>query len=137
MAHDICSKARSDKELEAYKINKQYYFKIDDVAKLMSVTNKSFDVKFEDNAIVVNSMSRYSGTAPLKKGDGKTRYAERSTMSIIWDGQVVGLTCYKINGKYYVNMDEIAYMTDSEIGEGSLGGPYVTTTMPNEVEAYG
>lgn len=131
------SKARSDKELEAYKINKQYYFKIDDVAKLMSVTNKSFDVKFEDNAIVVNSMSRYSGTAPLKKGDGKTRYAERSTMSIIWDGQVVGLTCYKINGKYYVNMDEIAYMTDSEIGEGSLGGPYVTTTMPNEVEAYG
>ena len=72
----------------------------------------------------------------LKKGADKTRYAERSTISIIWDGQAAGLTCYKINGKYYVNKDEIAYLTDSEIVEDSLCGPYVKTTMPNEVEAY-
>lgn len=128
------SKARDI--LETYKINKRYYFKIDDIAKLSAKTNKSFDVKFEKNAIIVNSMSPYKGNASLKAGDGKTRYAEASTMSIIWDGQVVGLTCYKINGKYYVNMDEIAYLIDSQIDELKTGF-YISTTLPNEVEAYG
>ena len=81
-------------------------------------------------------MSPYKGNASLKAGGGKTRYAEASTMSIIWDGQVVGLTCYKINGKYYVNMDEIAYLIDSQIDELKTGF-YISTTLPNEVEAYG
>ena len=130
------SKAWGEAKLETYKINKKYYFKIDDIAKLSAKTNKSFNVKFEKNAIVVNSMSPYKGTAPLKAGDGKTRYAEASTMSIIWDGQVVGLTCYKINGKYYVNIDEIAYLIDSQIDELKTGF-YISTTLPNEVEAYG
>lgn len=102
----------------------------------MSVTNKSFKVKYDSNAIVVDSMCPYSGTAPLKAGDGVKRKAYRSTLSIIWDGQVVGLTCYKINGKYYVNINEIAYMTDSEITELDTGF-YIRTTRPNEVEAYG
>ena len=130
------SKAWGEAKLETYKINKKYYFKIDDIAKLSAKTNKSFNVKFEKNAIVVNSMSPYKGTAPLKAGDGKTRYAEASTMSIIWDGQVVGLTCYKINGKYYVNIEEIAYLIDSQIDELKTGF-YISTTLPNEVEAYG
>lgn len=130
------SRAWGEAKLETYKINNRYYFKIDDIAKLSAKTNKSFNVKFEKNAIVVNSMSPYKGTAPLKAGDGKTRYAEASTKSIIWDGQVVGLTCYKINGKYYVNMDEIAYLLDSQIDELKTGF-YISTTLPNEVEAYG
>ena len=130
------SKSWKEKQIEAYKIKKEYYFKIDDIAELSSATNKSFNVRFDSNAIVVNSMSPYSGTAPLKKGDGKTRYAERSTMSIIWDGQAVGIRCYKINGKYYVNINDIAYMTDSEITELDTGF-YIRTVMPNEVEAYG
>ena len=132
----ISDNYRSDKQLETYKIKGHYYFKIDDIASLMSKMNKSFDVKFDKNAIVVNSMSPYKGTASLKKGDGKTRYAEASTMSIIWDGQVVGLTCYKINGKYFVSIEEIAYLTDSEIKSGSTGF-FVYPTLPNEVEAYG
>ena len=129
--------ARKDKNLETYKIKGKYYFKLDDIANLMSVTNKSFKVKYDSNAIIVDSMCPYSGTAPLKEGDGVKRSATRSTLNIIWDGQVVGLTCYKINGKYYVNLDEIGYLTDSEVVPGSAGGFYITTTMPNEVEAYG
>lgn len=129
--------AWKEKNLETYKIKGEYYFKLDDIANLMSVTNKSFKVKYDSNAIVVDSMCPYSGTAPLKAGDGVKRKAYRSTLSIIWDGQVVGLTCYKINGKYYVNLDEIGYLTDSEVVPGSAGGFYITPTMPNEVEAYG
>lgn len=131
------NKSWKEKNVEAYKINGKYYFKLDDIANLMSVTNKSFNVKYDKNAIIVNSMSPYNGTAPLKQGDGKSRYADPSTLNIIWDGQVVGIKCYKINGKYYVTMQDIAYLTDSEISDGSTGGYYVKTTMPNEVEIYG
>ena len=123
-------------EIETYKIKNEYYFKIDDIAKLSAKTNKSFNVKFDKNAIVVNSMSPCTGTAPLKKGDGKTRYAEFSAKSIIWDGQVVSIKCYKIDGKYYVNMDEIAYLIDSELDPRDTGF-VIYTTYPYEVEIQG
>ena len=79
-------------------------------------------------------MCPYSGTAPLKAGDGVKRKAYRSTLSIIWDGQAVGLTCYKINGKYYVNLDEIGYLTDSEVVPGSAGGWTASSKKPSRVQ---
>lgn len=130
-------RAWKEANIETYKIKGRYYFKLDDIANLMSVSNKSFKVTYKNNCIVVNSMCPYSGTAPLKKGDEKSHYAVPSTMSIIWDGKTIGIPCYKISGKYYVSIHDIAYMTDSEIVDGSAGGYVLGTTYPNEVEAYG
>lgn len=130
-------RAQKEANVETYKIKGRYYFKLDDIANLMSPSNKSFKVAYKKNCIVVNSMCPYSGSASLKKGDGKSHYAVPSTMSIIWDGKAIGIPCYKISGKYYVNIHDIAYMTDSEIVDGSAGGYVLGTTYPNEVEAYG
>lgn len=44
--------------------------------------------------------------------------------------------CYKIDGKYYVNMDEIAYLIDSELDPRDTGF-VIYTTYPYEVEIQG
>lgn len=131
---DVKSKS---KKLEAYKIKNTYYFKLDDIANMMSKSNKSFNVKYKKNAIVVNSMSPYKGSSALKAGDGVKRTAAPSTLNIIWDGQVIGIKCYKIKGKYYVNPFDIAYLTDSEIDPTTTKAFTILPTYPNEVEAYG
>lgn len=127
------------KSLESYCINNMDYFKLDDIAQMMAGTNKSFDVKYDKakRAILINSMSQYKGkTTTMKKGDGKKRKAVVPDDSIVWDGQVIGISCYKINGSYYVSVWEMAALTDSRI-ESTRSGWDIMTTKPNKVDAYG
>ena len=39
----------------------------------------------------------------LKKGNGKNHKVTVPATSIVWDGKVVGIPCYKIDGAYYVS----------------------------------
>lgn len=52
------------------------------------------------------------------------------------DGEVVGISCYKIDGKYYVSAAAIAELTDSRF-EDTLYGWSIATTRPNKIDAYG
>ena len=126
--------------LEYYKINGNDYFKLDDIAYLMSKTNKSFHVKYDEanNAIIINSMTPYKGKTPsLKKGDGKKHKVMLSTASIVWDGEVLGIPCYKIDGKYYVTTSDITDLTDSRLEPVSSGYWYIEPTRPSKIDAYG
>ena len=126
--------------LEYYKINGVDYFKLDDIAYLMSKTNKSFHVKYDEanNAIIINSMTPYKGKTPsLKKGDGKKHKVMLSTASIVWDGEVLGIPCYKIDGKYYVTTSDITELTDSRLEPVSSGYWYIEPTRPSKIDAYG
>lgn len=125
--------------LESYNINGFDYFKLDDIAQMMAATNKSFDVKYDkaDNAIIIHSMSPYKGkSAPMKKGNGKKHKASLPAISIVWDGEVLGIPCYKIDGNYYVTAHDIAWLTDSRI-EDAHNGWRIMPTRPNKIDAVG
>lgn len=134
-----CNKISSYANLECYNINGSDYYKIDDIAGLMSKTNKSFNLKYDKakDAIVINSMSPFKGKAgPMKKGNGKKHKVTLPTTSIVWDGEVTGIYCYKIDGKYYVNPNDIAELTDSRF-EDYYGGWHISTNRPHKIDAYG
>lgn len=106
---------------------------------MMSKTNKSFNVKYDkaNNAIIIDSMSPYKGkSAPMKKGNGKKYKTTMPATSIVWDGEVTGIPCYKINGNYYVTAYDIAELTDSRF-EDINNGWRIITTRPHKIDAYG
>lgn len=135
-----CNKNSGGGYVESYKIDGYYYYyKLDDIAYLMSKTNKSFDVKYDkaNDAIIINSMTPYKGkSASLKKGNGKKHKVTVPTTSIVWDGEVVGIPCYKIDGNYYVSAAAIAALTDSRFEDTHYGWS-IETTRPNKIDAYG
>lgn len=97
-------------------------------------------VKYDEanNAIIINSMTPYKGKTPsLKKGDGKKHKVMLSTASIVWDGEVSGIPCYKIDGKYYVTTSDITDLTDSRLEPVSSGYWYIEPTRPGKIDAYG
>ena len=82
-------------------------------------------------------MTPYKGKAvTLKKGNGKNHKVIVSTTSFVWDGEVVGIPCYKIDGKYYVSAAAIAALTDSRFEDTHYGWS-IETTRPNKIDAYG
>ena len=134
-----CQKGGSSGNLECYKINGQYYYKLDDIAYLMSKTNKSFHVKYDKtkDAMIINSMTAYKGkAASLKKGNGKKHKVTVPATSIVWDGEVVGIPCYKIDGKYYVSPDDIGELTDSRF-ESDGSGWCIEPLLPHKIDAVG
>lgn len=125
---------------ECYKIDGfYYYYKLDDIAYLMSKTNKSFNVTYDkaNDAIIIDSMTSYKGKAvTLKKGNGKNHKVTVPATSIAWDGKVVGIPCYKIDGAYYVSAAAIAELTDSRFEDTHYGWS-IAPLLPNKIDAYG
>ena len=135
-----CNRNSGGGNVECYELDDGYcYYKLDDIASLMSGTNKSFNVTYNKkyDALIIDSMTPYKGkTTALKKGNGKKHKVIVSTTSFVWDGEVVGVPLYKINGKYYVAAADIAALTDSRF-ESTSGGWSIETTRPSKIDAYG
>lgn len=135
-----CNKRSNGGMVECYKIDgSYYYYKLDDIAYLMSKTNKSFNVTYDkaNNAIIIDSMTSYKGKAvTLKKGNGKNHKVIVPATSIVWDGKVVGIPCYKIDGAYYVSAAAIAELTDSRFEDTHYGWS-IAPLLPNKIDAYG
>ena len=87
--------------------------------------------------MIINSMTAYKGkAASLKKGNGKKHKVTVSATSIVWDGEVVGIPCYKIDGKYYVSPDDIGELTDSRF-ESDGSGWCIEPLLPHKIDAVG
>ena len=83
---------------------------------------------FIDHNITVN--------VTLKKGNGKNHKVTVPATSIVWDGKVVGIPCYKIDGAYYVSAAAIAELTDSRFEDTHYGWS-IAPLLPNKIDAYG
>lgn len=133
---------------EALKILKKYHMNPNNYKALQKIKaiNGSYHMEDGDIATVygINKYSYYSEDFPdykgkkatLKKGNGKKHKVTVPTTSFVWDGEVVGISCYKIDGKYYVSAAAIAELTDSRF-EDTLYGWSIATTRPNKIDAYG
>ncbi|WP_110462798.1 PDZ domain-containing protein [Ruminiclostridium sufflavum] len=105
----------SSVSFEAYTINGNNYFKLRDLAKVLSGTGKQFNVSWDGTSKVINlvSGSPYTVTGgEMATGDGKAKQAIINSSSIYKDGGKVSLTAYTINGNNYFKLRDIGQAFD-------------------------
>jgi hypothetical protein len=96
---------------DAYHIDGNNYFKLRDLAKVVSGTEKQFEVEWNTEKKAINLISNQPYTAvggEMAKGDGKSKNASLNTSKIYRDGNEVSLTAYNINGNNYFKLRDIA-----------------------------
>lgn len=103
---------------DAYNINGNNYFKLRDVAQVVSGSAKQFAVTWDGSK---NSINLVSGDAyasvgtELAKGDGKAKQATLNTAAIYKDGAAADLTAYTINGNNYFKLRDLGQAFDFNV----------------------
>lgn len=104
---------------DAYTINGNNYFKLRDLAKVLSGTEKQFEVTWDGTKNAINLLSSKSYTVAggeLASGDGKAKTPTLSTSKIYIDGTEVQLTAYTISGNNYFKLRDV--MQKFNVGVG-------------------
>ena len=102
-------------EFEAYNINDNNYFKLRDLASVVSETDKKFEVSWDDENKVISLISGQNYTSvgeELQKGDGQVKEGILNKSKILKDGEEVELTAYTINDNNYFKLRDIAQAFD-------------------------
>ncbi|MGI6777866.1 MAG: hypothetical protein ACOX7R_07550 [Acetivibrionales bacterium] len=100
---------------DAYNIDGSNYFKLRDLANVVSGTEKQFDVVWDGEKKVINLISNKAYTVvggEMAKGDGKAKTAIINTSKIYRDGAEIELTAYTISGNNYFKLRDIAKAFD-------------------------
>lgn len=107
-------------EFNAYNIDGANYFKLRDLAYVLSGTDKQFDVYWQDDVInttiTLNTGLPYtaSGSEMEPKGAAPAE-ASPSTWNIYLDGQKVTFSAYTINGSNYFKLRDLAQAMDFNV----------------------
>lgn len=95
----------------AYTINNNNYFKLRDIAKVLSGSGKQFDVTWdaEKNAINLLSDKPYTvvGGELAASASAEAKSASLNTSAIYLDGELVTLTAYTIDGNNYFKLRDL------------------------------
>ena len=100
---------------DAYNIDNNNYFKLRDLAKVVSGTQKQFNVTWDGENKVINLVSNEAYTAvggELAEGDGQEKTAVVNSSKINKDGEEVALTAYTINNNNYFKLRDVAKVFD-------------------------
>ncbi|NLP30043.1 MAG: copper amine oxidase N-terminal domain-containing protein [Clostridiales bacterium] len=100
---------------QAYEINKYNYFKLRDLAMVLSGTDKQFEVIWDEDkqAIVITTNTPYTvqgGELEIKDTGIQTGMANESTIYL--DGQEVNMVAYNINGNNYFKLRDLGEALD-------------------------
>ncbi|MDR1571829.1 MAG: S-layer homology domain-containing protein [Clostridiales Family XIII bacterium] len=99
-----------DIAFDAYNIGGSNYFKLRDLAYVLSGTEKQFEVGWDGaaNAIALTSGKRYTAVGGEMEGKGSgSRSAAATSTKIYLDGKEVTLTAYNIGGNNYFRLRDI------------------------------
>ena len=93
----------------AYNIDGYNYFKIRDLALLLSGTDAAFDVGYlaEQNAVSITSGIAYTRQAGDLRPVGVPGYVVASPQSVLLDGEPISLTAYNIDGNNYYKLRDL------------------------------
>lgn len=100
---------------DAYTIEGNNYFKLRDLATVVSETEKEFEVTWDGEKNAINLISNKTYTllgGEMTKGDGKPKTPVLNTSIIYKDGKELKLTAYTINGSNYFKLRDIAEAFD-------------------------
>ncbi|WP_409346097.1 hypothetical protein [Paenibacillus sp. MBLB4367] len=108
------------KSFDAYTINGNNYFKLRDIAYILSGTTRRFEVTWdgEKNAISLFSGKPYTvigGEMTLTTGD-RTKSAILSTSKVYLEGKEIKLTAYTIDGNNYFKLRDLGSTFDFYVG---------------------
>jgi hypothetical protein len=104
---------------EAYNIDGFNYFKLRDLAFVLSGTEKQFDVGWNSEKRVISLTSGKPYTVAdgeLAAGDGLAKKAVQNTASIYKDGESIELIAYNISGNNYFKLRDLGKTFDFDIG---------------------
>lgn len=117
----------------AYKINGANYFKLRDVAMMLSGTESQFSIKHdgEKNVIMITTGQPY---APIggELGDPPTQSstANPSNDAVYINGEKVELTAYKIDGANYYGVRELGKALGFNVGWSPDRGMFIESDKP-------
>lgn len=107
-----------------YYIEEQPYYKLRDLAALLSGTEKHFSVGWDASASAISLTSGGSYVIGAEDLQGTPWYGEdgvlvkRSTMALLVDGQRQQISAYSIDGNTYVQLEDIMCMFDVHVSYG-------------------
>lgn len=104
---------------DAYQINGNNYFKLRDVAKVISGTDKQFEVTWDGAKNAINLISGQSYTpvgGELAAGSGANQQAVLNTSTVYLDGKQINLTAYTIQGNNYFKLRDLGQIFDFGVG---------------------
>lgn len=107
------------KAFDAYSIDGNNYFKLRDLAFVLSGTDKQFQVGWdgEANAISLTSGEAYTSVGGEMEGKSAGKQPAKPTSSkILLDGKEVSLTAYEIGGNNYFKLRDIGQTFDFGVG---------------------
>ena len=114
---------------DAYSINGSNYFKLRDLAYVLSGTDKQFEVGWDAaaRAISLTSGAAYTAVGGEMTGQsGGAQAAKPSAAKILLDGEEISLTAYEIGGNNYFKLRDIGQTFD--FGINWDGGSRTITT---------
>lgn len=104
---------------DAYQINGNNYFKLRDIAKVLSGTDKQFEVTWDSAKNAINLISGQSYTpvgGELATGSGANQQAVLNTSTVYLDGKQINLTAYTIQGNNYFKLRGLGRTFDFGVG---------------------
>ena len=100
-----------DADCAKYNIDGSNYFKLRDLAQLLSKTDSRFSVSFDEqsNAVTVVSGKEYTPVGgELERGRDQSKTAVVSKQSVLIDGKAAdGLSVYNIGGNNYFKLRDL------------------------------
>jgi len=110
----------SDVSFEAYNINGNNYFKLRDLTKVISGSEKEFQVGWDSaaNAIQLTSNKSYTtvGGELALSGNTQNKSATATTSKLYLDGKAISLTAYNIGGNNYFKLRDVGKTFNFGIG---------------------
>lgn len=105
----------TETSFEAYMIDGNNYFKLRDLAKVVSGTEKQFEVTWDGDKKAINLISNKAYTpvgGEMASGDGAEKTPVLNTSKIYKDGQEITLKAYTINENNFFKLRDIAKAFD-------------------------
>ena len=116
---------------DAYNINNNNYFKLRDIAFILSDTEKQFEVEWDavNNAIILTSGKPYTVVGGEMTGKGAADKTSTPTSSkIIMDGKDVSFTAYNIENNNYFKLRDIGEAFDFGVDWDSINNTIAVDT---------
>ena len=108
----------TDTAFEAYNIENNNYFKLRDIAKVLSGTQKQFEVTWNNETRAIDLISGKAYTpvgGELIPGNGEAKPSVICTSRIYKDGAEVILKAYNINGNNYFKLRDLGQAFDFDV----------------------